>query len=209
VAFSILGKDELCCGDPARRLGEESLFQEFAHRNIRRFKEYGCGKILTLCPHCYNTLKNEYPALGGTYEVHHASEFVSNLIEQERITLKYPCDRSLAIHDPCYLGRGNGVYQPLRDVCRMIPRIELKELARNRENAFCCGGGGGRMWLHENLGRHINQIRAEEISESDLDMIATACPYCLTMLDDGIKSLERERPPKIVDLMEVVASSVR
>jgi Fe-S oxidoreductase/nitrate reductase gamma subunit len=208
VDFAILGKQELCCGDPARRLGEERLFQELARKNIERLNQHHVQKIVTLCPHCFNTLKNEYPAFGGRFQVMHATEFVMDLIKEKRIEPKYSVDQTVSVHDPCYLGRINQIFEPIRDVCRVVPGIEIRELARHRENGFCCGGGGGRMWLHESLGSHINHIRAEEAAETGADLVGTACPYCLTMLEDGIGSLEMEKPPKVMDVVEIVASSL-
>jgi Fe-S oxidoreductase/nitrate reductase gamma subunit len=216
VRFGILGKDELCCGDPARRLGEESLFLELAQKNIHRLISYHVKKIVTLCPHCFNTLKNEYPHIRGdsrsgekvSIEVVHASEYVMNLIEKKRIVPKYHIGKRVAIHDPCYLGRINHVYEPPREIVKSLPEIQLKELKRHHENSFCCGGGGGRMWMHERLGRRINLIRAEEVSETEVDVVATACPYCLMMLDDGVKALEEQKPPKVLDIVEMVASSI-
>ncbi len=212
VQFAVLGKEELCCGDPARRLGEESLFFDLARKNIGCFQRYHVRKIVALCPHCFNTLKNEYPGLRSdsrpSLEVWHAAEWVMNLIQQNRINLKYPVAEKVAIHDPCYLGRANQVYEPLREIIRALPGAELIELRRNRESGFCCGGGGGRMWLHEQLGRHINQIRSEEVVEAGVDSVGTACPYCLTMLDDGIKSLGVTKPPRVFDIIGLVAASL-
>lgn len=217
VRFGILGKEERCCGDAARRLGEEELFLDLAAKNIASFNKYQIKKIVTLCPHGFNILKNEYPALGDDprsgsrtdFEVIHAAEFVLGLIEQKRISLKYPVDKRMAIHDPCYLGRANQIYEPLREVTGYVPGAELMELERNRANAFCCGGGGGRMWLHENIGHNISNLRAEEIGESGVELVGTACPFCLTMLEDGIAALEMEQPPKVMDIIEIVASSLR
>ena len=216
VCFGILGKKELCCGDPARRLGEEALFLDLARQNINRLNHYHVQKIVTLCPHCFNTLKNEYPALGGDprscsrtgFEVIHATEFVADLIKEGHISPKYPITQTATIQDPCYLGRVNHIYQPLREIIKAVPGLELKEMKRSRENSFCCGGGGGRMWMHEKLGRHINHIRAEDISEIEVDLAGTACPYCLTMLEDGVKFLETEKPQKILDIIEIMASSL-
>lgn len=208
VCFGILAKDELCCGDPARRLGEEALFLDLAQRTISRLNHYHVQKIVTLCPHCFNTFRNEYRTLGGDFEVLHAAEFVMSLIEERRISPKYSITQKVTIHDPCYLGRINNIYQPLREIIKAVPGLELKEMKRSRGNSFCCGGGGGRMWMHEKLGRHINQIRAEDISEIGVDLAGTACPYCMTMLEDGVKSLEIEKPPKIFDIIEIVASSI-
>ncbi len=216
VPFSILEKNELCCGDPARRLGEESLFLTLARKNIQCLKKHHVKKIVTLCPHCYNTLKNEYPGIDkntGTgkeahWEVCHASEFVMNLIRENRISLKYPLNKRVTIHDPCYLGRVNNLYEPPREIIKAVPGTRFLELKRHHEAGFCCGGGGGGMWLHEHTGRRINTIRAEEVADSGVDLVATACPYCLTMLDDGINSLEREGQPRVLDIIEIVASSI-
>ncbi len=208
VEFAILGKEELCCGDPVRRMGEESLFKDLAHRNAERLVDCGVRRIVAMCPHCFNTLKNEYPRLGADFEVLHASEFVSRLIAEKRIELRFPVTQSLTVHDPCYLGRANDIYEPLRDIVRGVPGLELKELPRSRERGFCCGGGGGRMWLHEAFGRPINQLRSEEIAQAGVGLVGTACPYCLTMLEDGMKALEMERSPRPLDLLELVASSM-
>jgi Fe-S oxidoreductase/nitrate reductase gamma subunit len=208
IRFAILGKEELCCGDPARRLGDEALFRKLARANIDHFNRHQVKKIVTMCPHCLNTLKNEYPALGCKLEVVHATELVMDLIRDNRIALKYPVADKMAIHDACYLGRYNQVYQPPRDICRAVPGTQLKETARNRDSGFCCGGGGGRMWLHENIGQNINVVRAEEMTNTGIDLIGTACPYCLVMLDDGVKSLELEKAPKVADIIDIVAESL-
>ena len=207
--FCVLGKDEACCGDPARRLGEEILFVDLANRNINRLKQAAFKKIVTLCPHCFNVLKNEYPVLGGEFQVVHAAEFLAEIIQEGRLSLKYALPARVTVHDPCYLGRANAIYEPLREVLRAVPKTEVVELGRNREKAFCCGGGGGHMWLHEKEGKHINTLRAEEIWDSGCQMVGTACPYCLTMLEDGMKSLETGKPPRVMDLIEIVASSIR
>jgi Fe-S oxidoreductase/nitrate reductase gamma subunit len=208
IRFAILGKEELCCGDPARRLGDEILFRKLARANIDHFNRYQVKKIVTMCPHCLNTLKNEYSELGCKLEVVHATELVMDLIRDNRIALKYPVADKMAIHDACYLGRYNQVYQPPRDICRAVPGTQLKETARNRDSGFCCGGGGGRMWLHENIGQNINVVRAEEMTNTGIDLIGTACPYCLVMLDDGVKSLELEKTPKVADIIDIVADSL-
>jgi len=208
IRFAILGKEELCCGDPARRLGDEILFQKLARVNIDHFNRHQVKKIVTMCPHCLNTLKNEYPELGCKLEVVHATELVMDLIRENRIALKYPVADKMAIHDACYLGRYNQVYQPPRDICRAVPGTQLKETGRNRDSGFCCGGGGGRMWLHENIGQKINVVRAEEMAKTGIDLIGTACPYCLVMLDDGVKSLELEKAPKVADIIDIVAESL-
>jgi Fe-S oxidoreductase/nitrate reductase gamma subunit len=208
VHFGILAHEELCCGDPARKLGDEALFLSLAHRNIDIFNKYGVRRIVTLCPHCFNTLGREYAELGCALEVEHAAQLVSRLIAEKKITLQYPLDKSLAIHDPCYLGRYNGVYEPLRLVGRAVPGLRLSELPRHREHGFCCGGGGGRMWLHENLGRNINVLRAEEVARAGVDAVATACPYCLTMLEDGLKAVAPPRPVQVIDVIQLAADAL-
>jgi Fe-S oxidoreductase len=208
VEFAILGKKELCCGDQARRLGQEKLFSKLAKKNIDLLKQYSFKKIVTLCPHCFHSLKHEYHAHGSKFDVSHASELVISLINEKKIKPKYPQHNLLTIHDPCYLGRVNKIYQPMREIGKAIEGIKIKELERNRENGFCCGAGGGQMWLHDSIGCHINHIRAEEIIDSGADMVATACPYCLTMLDDGISAAELKKPVKAVDIIEMVASSI-
>ncbi len=208
VRFGFLEKEEFCCGDPARRLGEEALFAELARKNIQRLNHYPVKKIVTLCPHCLNTLKNEYPPLGGKFQVFHASELVKELIDRQRIKLKYPLRKKAVFHDPCYLGRANQQYQSPREILSAVPDIEVQELPRNRENGFCCGGGGGHMWLHETRGRPINQLRAEEIMVSGVELVGTACPYCLVMLEDGVLSQEKNPPPQVRDVIEIVAASL-
>ncbi len=208
VNFGILGKEEACCGDAARRLGDEERFETLAKKNIAALDKYGVKTLVCLCPHCYNTLRNEYPALGGHYQILSAVEFALRLIAKKRIYPKYPLAGRLTIHDPCYLGRGNGIYQPLRDLVGSLPGASLVELEQSRENGFCCGGGGGRMWLHEKLGENINNLRAAQVAHSGVQTVATACPFCLTMLEDGINSLETERPAKVRDLIEIVAMSL-
>jgi Fe-S oxidoreductase/nitrate reductase gamma subunit len=216
ITFGILGSEERCCGDPARRLGEESLFLDLARKNIEYLKQHQVRKIVTLCPHCFNTLKNEYPHVDrgersgpeDEFDVIHATEYVMNLIEAKRISPKYPMKKNVTIHDACYLGRVNEIYEPPRDLVRSIPEARFKELQRHHETGFCCGGGGGGMWLHEHLGRRLNAIRAEEVSETEVDVVGTACPYCLTMLDDGIKALDLANPPKVLDIVEMVAASL-
>jgi Fe-S oxidoreductase len=197
-------------------LGEESLFLELARKNLERFRDYGVREIVALCPHCYNTLKNEYPRIAADLswekdtvpQVFQATEYTLRLLEEKRLTLKYPFKRKITLHDPCYLGRINGVIGPPRKLLRSIPGTELKELERNARNSFCCGGGGGRMWLAEHQGRRISQIRAEEISRSGAEVLATACPYCLTMLEDGLRSIQPDNPPKVMDVVELVARSL-
>jgi Fe-S oxidoreductase/nitrate reductase gamma subunit len=211
INFRVLGKNELCCGDPARRLGEENLFLELARKNLRTFEKYRLKKIVTLCPHCFNTIKNEYSDIKNEYhdfEVFHAVQYVMQLIEEKKIHPLYSVFNNITIHDPCYLGRGNNIYEPLRDVIKSIPETNVTELERSREKGLCCGGGGGGMWIHDSAGKRINVMRAEEISKSGADIVCTACPYCHTMLEDGINSLETDRHPGVMDIIEMVDRSL-
>jgi Fe-S oxidoreductase/nitrate reductase gamma subunit len=208
IDYAIFGQREQCCGDPARRLGDETLFQYLANQNMLQLKAHSFAKIITLCPHCLHSLKNEYPRLGGSYDVLHASELVAGLIREGKIQVKYPTADSLTIHDPCYLGRVNQIFEPLRQLGGSVPGLTVKELERNREKGFCCGGGGGQMWLHETTGQRINNMRAREVCNAETDIVATACPYCLTMLEDGIGALEADMPPKVKDIIEIVAASM-
>lgn len=213
VNFRILGRNELCCGDPARRLGEEELFLSLARKNLEIFRAHNVKKIITLCPHCFNTLRNEYPEIGQDkyheFQIFHASQYVMELINKKRIIPEYSFSKNVTIHDPCYLGRGNNIYEPARDIIRNIPDAGLTELERSREKGFCCGAGGGGMWLHENLGKRLNVIRAEEIAGKNVDVVCTACPYCQTMIDDGINGLELEKGPEVLDIIEILEKVLR
>ena len=208
VSFAILAGEEWCCGDPARKLGDEALFLKLARHNMARFQQYGVKKIVACCPHCFTTLGREYGALGCQVDVVPAVSMVAQLIAENRIQLKYPLAETLAIHDPCYLGRYHGITQPLRTVCRSVPGASLAAVPRSGENGFCCGGGGGRMWLHENLGENINVVRARELVDAEADSVVTACPYCLTMMEDGVKTVNEENPPRVVDVVTLVAEAL-
>ena len=209
VDIATLGSGELCCGEPAKSLGDEDLFKSLAIRNIKALDQAGVKEVITHCPHCYHMLKNAYPEFGGVYQVRHSSEVIADLIRDQRINLKYPINSNLiTIHDPCYLGRSKECYQPLRDICTALFDSQLRELPRSGENTFCCGGGGGNMWLHETSKTPINQIRAQEIDESSAGIVATACPFCLTMMTDGLGSLEKDETPQAVDFAKLVADSL-
>ncbi len=207
IKFGILGVEESCCGEPARRLGNEYLFQLQAQKNIELLKSYNVKRIVTGCPHCYNTIKNEYPQFGGEFEVFHHTEFIARLLREDGLRIIRGSSGVVTYHDACYLGRYNDIFEPPRQILINIPDITLVELERNRKQGFCCGGGGGRMWLEERIGRRINEVRTEQVIETEAQIVATACPYCLQMFEDGIKAKGAEESLKVMDIAELVAES--
>ncbi len=207
VKFGILGAEETCCGEPARRLGNEYLFQMQAEKNIELLKNYNIKKIVTACPHCYNTIKNEYPQFGGEFEVIHHTEFIANLLEQGGLRIIKGSRGVVTYQDSCYLGRYNDIYELPRQILNNMPDITLVEMEQNRERGFCCGGGGGHMWLEERVGRRINELRTEQAIEAKAQIIATACPFCLQMFEDGIKAKAAEEWLKVMDIAELVEGS--
>lgn len=208
VRFGILGIEEGCCGDPARRLGNEYLFQTLAKANIKVLHGYGVKKILTTCPHCFHTLKNEYPQFGGGFQVIHYTQFLAKLLNIGKLKLTKPIDKVITYHDSCYLGRGNQVYDAPRRILRAIPGLKLAEMERHRTRSFCCGAGGGRMWMDEKIGKRINQMRVDQAIQAKAALIGTACPYCLTMLGDGIKEKGQEETIAVFDLSELVEQTM-
>jgi len=208
VKFGVLGDEESCCGDPARRLGNEYLFQMQAQRNIETLKNYNVKKIVTGCPHCYNTLKNEYPQFGGNFEVLHHSDFILQLLQEKKIKISKGPLGAVTYHDPCYLGRYNNIFETPREVLSYVPDINLVEMERNRERSFCCGAGGGHMWLEEQkVGERINVMRTDQAMAAKVQIVATACPYCLQMFQDGIKTKAAEEKLKVMDIAEILATS--
>jgi Fe-S oxidoreductase len=208
ISFAILGVEEKCTGDFARRVGNEMLFQMTAQENIETLNNYKVKKIITACPHCLNTLKHEYPQMGGNYEVIHHTEFIDQLVKTGKITLKKSLEGSLTYHDPCYLGRYNSIYDQPRSIFKSISKDGFKELDRHGRESFCCGAGGGRMWMEETIGKRIYLERAEEIVGKQVANVAVACPFCLTMLEDGMKELEKEEEIKTLDVCELVAKNM-
>lgn len=206
IKFGILGAEESCCGEPARRLGNEYLFHIQAENNIKLFQQYKIKKIVTACPHCYNTIKNEYPQFGGEFEVIHHTELIVDLLEQGRLSLTNSNGGLVTYHDPCYLGRYNDIYEPPRKVLSNIAVVKLAEMEKNRRNGFCCGGGGGRMWLEEPDPK-ICTLRIEQALKTKAQIIATACPFCLQMLEEGMKTTTIEKPPKVMDIAELVEAA--
>jgi Fe-S oxidoreductase/nitrate reductase gamma subunit len=206
--FSFLGTEEGCCGDSARRIGNEYLYQTLVQANIEVLNNYGVKKILTMCPHCFNTLKNEYPQFGGNYEVMHYTEFLADALTSGKLKLTKPIDKAVTYHDSCFLGRGNEIYEAPRTILRAIPGLRLVEMERSGVRSFCCGAGGGRMWMEEKIGTRINQIRTEQAVQTKAESVATACPYCLTMLGDGIKEKGLEESMTSFDLSELVEKAM-
>ncbi|TET66901.1 MAG: (Fe-S)-binding protein [Candidatus Zixiibacteriota bacterium] len=208
VSFGILGEEENCCGDPARRMGDEYQFQTLVETNLEILKNYGVRKILTICPHGFNTFKYEYPQFGGDFEVRHHSEFVRKLISENRLSLKAGLKEKVTYHDSCYLGRYNDIYESPRQILKSLTNGRLTELPRRKGKSFCCGAGGGRMFMEEDVGKRVNDIRTQEILDSGAEVVASACPFCLTMLSDGIKDLDAEERLKIFDIAELVSQSL-
>lgn len=211
VKYAILGKEEACTGDPARRAGNEFLFQMMAYQNIQILNGYGIKKIVTTCPHCFNTLKNEYPELGGTYDVIHHTTFLQELIDQGKIKLKeggiYK-GKKISYHDSCYLGRSNDIYEAPRKVLEALEG-ELIEMKRCRSNGLCCGAGGAQMFKEDEPGdKRINVERADEALETGASVIAAACPFCNTMMTDGVKNREKEGSVAVLDIAEMIAESM-
>lgn len=211
LKYAILGKEEACTGDPARRAGNEFLFQMMAYNNIQVLNGYGIKKIVTTCPHCFNTLKNEYPALGGNYEVIHHTTLLQELINEGKIRLKEGGafkGKRITFHDSCYLGRANDIYEAPRKVLEALDG-ELVEMKRCRSNGLCCGAGGAQMFKEDEPGKtRINTDRANEALATGAKVIASSCPFCNTMMTDGVKLNEKEEEVKVYDIAEMIAESM-
>jgi len=206
VSFAILGTEETCTGDSARRMGNEYLFQMLAQQNVETLNNYKVRKIVTNCPHCFNCLANEYGDFGGKYEVVHASQLVADLIAAGRVKMTTPIPDSITFHDPCYLGRYNGGYEAPRQILRAIPGLELQELERSREKGLCCGAGGGRMWMEEKLGQRINQTRMREIADSGASRVGISCPFCMVMIGNAKDEIGVATQP--FDVIELARQSM-
>lgn len=212
INYAILGKEEMCTGDPARRAGNEFLFQMMAYQNVQILNGYGIKKIVTACPHCFNIIGNEYPALGGTYEVIHHAVFLQQLLDEGKIILKEEGafkGKKITYHDSCYLGRANNIYEAPRKVLEALD-AELVEMKRCRSNGLCCGAGGAQMFKEEEKGTtRINFERSDEAIETGASIIASACPFCNTMLTDGVKNKEKEEEVAVLDIAELIAASMK
>lgn len=211
IDYAILGKEEMCTGDPVRRAGNEFMFQMMAYQNIQILNGYGIKKIVTTCPHCFNTFKNEYPELGGTYEVLHHASFLQQLIDEGKIKMTEGGQfkgKKITYHDSCYLGRANNIYEAPRKVLEALD-MALVEMKRCRANGLCCGAGGAQMFKEEEKGdTRINWERTEEAIDTNASIIAAACPFCNTMLTDGIKTKEKEESIEVLDIAEIVAAAL-
>jgi Fe-S oxidoreductase len=212
IRYAILGKEELCTGDPARRAGNEFMFQMMAYQNIGILNGYGIKKIVTACPHCFNTLKNEYPELGGNYEVIHHASFIQQLIDEGKIIMKEEGGfkgKKITYHDSCYLGRANNIYEAPRKVLEALD-TELVEMKRCKSNGLCCGAGGAQMFKEEEKGTtRVNFERSNEAIQTGASIIAAACPFCNTMLTDGVKNSNQEEGIQVLDIAELIAQSIQ
>ncbi|MBU2608025.1 MAG: 4Fe-4S dicluster domain-containing protein [Chloroflexi bacterium] len=209
VNFGVLGETENCCGDPARRAGYDFQFQIMAEQNIEIFKGHNITQIVTACPHCYNAFKNEYPQYGGNFKVVHYTQLIADLMEQGRLKLTNQLASALCYHDPCYLGRYNSEYSAPRKILRGIPGLSLREMERSYSRSFCCGGGGGHLWIEELPGTRISEIRINDVLKSGADTVVTACPYCLQMMEEAIESKQIKESLKAMDMAELVENAIR
>jgi Fe-S oxidoreductase len=209
VSFGILGVEEKCCGETARRIGNEYLFQSMAADLVETINGYGVKKIITTCPHGYNCLKNDYPEFGGNWEVYHHSAFLAKLLQEQRLQPVVGLDRNLVFHDSCYLGRYHGIYEEPRQVIKSVFGLRFSEMDRSRNKSFCCGAGGGRMWMEETLGdQKINDARTDQALALDPDIIGVCCPFCTTMLEDGLKTRNMDDKVRVYDIAELLAQAV-
>lgn len=211
INFAVLGSEEMCTGDPARRAGNEFMFQMMAYQNIQLLNQYQVKKIVTTCPHCFNTLKNEYPDLGGNFDVIHHTTLLQSLLDEGKIVIKEGGafkGKKITYHDSCYLGRSNNIYEAPRKVIEALD-AELVEMKRCKSNGLCCGAGGGQMFKEEEKGKtRINLERTKEALETNATIVASACPFCSTMLTDGIKVNEKEDKVRVLDIAEIIAQSI-
>ena len=208
VDFGILGTKESCCGESIRKTGNEELFKHLARENIKNFIDHGVKKILVSSPHCYHSFKNEYPEFNVHFEIVHISQFLRELMNEGRLEPAREYEKKITYHDPCYLGRHNGIYDAPRDVLKQIPGAELTEMEECRENSFCCGGGGGRIWMETPRGERFSDLRLKQAVDTGAEVLVTACPYCITNFTDSSLSLDDGRAIEIKDITEIVAEVI-
>lgn len=206
ISFAILGEDERCCGDPARRLGNEYLYENMVRQNIEMLRGFGTQTIVTTCPHCFNIFKNEYPRFGENFSVYHHTEFLARLIRDQRLVVRSMYTEIITYHDPCYLGRYNNIFAAPRDILRSVGADQLAEMQRTRGRSFCCGGGGGGAWMEDEGSARINHLRADQALATNAATVCTACPFCMTMLNDGVKAKQdgTKKPVKVLDMAEIM-----
>lgn len=208
IKYAILGTSEGCTGDPARRTGNEYLYDAMAKQNVQTLNDFGVKKIVTACPHCLNSLKNEYPAFGGKYEVLHHSQLIDDLVTSGRVKLDQEVMKKAVYHDPCYLGRWNGEYEAPRRTLAAMKHLSLVEMERNKKTSMCCGAGGGQMWMEEKVGKRVNIERTEQALATGAEVIAVACPFCMTMIEDGVKAKSADETVKVMDIAELVEKAM-
>ena len=208
ISFGIARVEESCCGESIRKIGDEALFSKLAESNINLYKSKGVKKIIVTSPHCLYTFKNEYPEFGGEFEVYHYTEILAKAVSEGKISMSGKMAGEIAMHDPCYLGRHNDIYDAPRELISSIPGSDLKELARNRKNSVCCGGGGGRVWMETKAGERFAELRITEALESGAKTLVTSCPYCITMLEDSCNVMGKGAELKVMDLSELVAENL-
>jgi Fe-S oxidoreductase len=204
VRFGILGKKELCCGDPARRMGNEYLFQKLATRNIEMMRKLGIKKLVTFCPHCLNVFRNEYPQFGADFEIVHITEMMRTLLENGKLQIKAKTASLFTYHDPCYLGRYNQIHQQPRDILEFVVSSTVREMALSRDRALCCGAGGGNFWSGRTIGRRIEGLRIDQAIETGSEVVVTACPFCEIMFESAVREKGLEHSLKITDVVQII-----
>ena len=208
ISFGILGNEQSCCGESIRKTGNEELFKNLVQSNADAFNKAGVTKIVVSSPHCYHTLKNEYPELGAKFEVVHSSQFVAELIKDKKIQLTKEFKKKVTLHDSCYLGRHNNIYDEPRNVLKSIPGLELVEMLNNRENGLCCGGGGGRIWAETKKGERFSDIRIQQAIDAGANTLAVACPYCMANFEDSVLSMDKGNVLQVKEIVELVADAI-
>jgi len=209
VDFGILGTKENCCGESIRKTGDEEVFKSLAKENIKTFIDNGVKKILVSSPHCYHTFKNEYPEFMVNFEVVHITQYLFELIDKGKLELKKEYEKKITYHDPCYLGRHNGIYDEPREVLKMIPGVELNEMSDCREDSLCCGGGGGRVWMETQKGERFSDLRIEQAMDVGAEVLVTACPYCITMFEDSRLTMEVTDSIEVKDITEIIGEVIQ
>jgi Fe-S oxidoreductase len=213
VSFMVLGGQERCTGDPARRMGQELLFQELAKQNVETLNTVGAKRIVVTCAHCFNAISNEYPQVGGDYEVVHHTQLLSRLVAEGKLVPTHPVEETVTYHDPCYLGRHNRIFSPPRELLGSVPGLTFNEMPRNSETSFCCGAGGARMWMEESIGTRINEARTDEALATGAEVVTAACPYCIVMLTDGVATRQQQgkagEQVRVADVSTTLLRSVK